>query len=103
MPPATTSAIVAICPLSSDTSRKSFRSRTESHIASSPPQIARARALRDDALVLHPPVREGDDAVGHRRDGRVVRDDGGRGAELPVDPLDDVEHQDPGPEVERAG
>jgi hypothetical protein len=41
--------------------------------------------------------------VGHRGDGRVVRDDHRRRAELAVDAGERLEHDDPGRDVERAG
>ena len=48
-------------------------------------------------------VGQADDAVGHRGDRRVVGDDDGRRAELAVDALDRLEHDDAGRDVERAG
>ena len=48
-------------------------------------------------------VGEADDAVGHAGDGRVVRDDDRGGAELAVDALERLEHDDAGRDVERAG
>src|SRR4051812_14150402 len=102
MPPARTSAIVAIWPFSWRSSRKSFRSRAGMRMPS-PPQVARGDAVRDEALVLHAPVGQGDDAIGHLGDRRVVRDDRGGRAELPIHALDDVEHHDAGPEIQGAG
>ena len=49
------------------------------------------------------PVAQLDDAVGYAGDGRIVRDDDGRRAQLGVDALDHVEHQLAGGVVQRPG
>ena len=49
-----------------------------------------------------PSVDELHDRIRHLRDCRVVRDDGGGGAQLAIDPIDHLEHEDAGLKVQRA-
>src|SRR4051812_10087995 len=100
MPLASTIAMVATWPLRRATSRSSLRSSAE--ISMSPAEIPGPGGAVDEAFTLHAAVAERDDAVGDVGDGCVVGDDGGGGAQLAVDLFDDLEHEDPGAEVEGA-
>src|SRR3954464_7761707 len=101
MPLASTTAIVKICPLSVAVSRKSLRFKALSHIAS-PAQVARACPRRVRARPIDSPVTERHHAIGRGRDGRVVRDDGGRRAELAIDAIEHFEDQNTRAKVQRA-
>src|SRR5713226_3431503 len=103
MPPASTMAMVAICPLRFIASRSSFRSRVETHIRPSPSKVTGRRAVLVDPLALYSTIGQGHHAIGDLGDGGVVGDEGRRGAQFAVDALDDVEDEDSSAEVERSG
>src|SRR6476620_6916770 len=90
MPLATTIAIVSAWLHSRRRSRSTLRSRAR---MASPGQFGwrePPRGLLDPGDAA---IGDADDAVRHRRDGRVVRDDDGRGAQVLVDAGDDFQHQ----------
>src|SRR5262245_32896842 len=100
MPLAKTSAMLATWPLSLVTSRRSFRSSARIHMAL-PAELACPEAPIDLSLALDAAIAESDHSIGNLRNGCVVCNDRGRGAELSVHTLDDFEHHDTSSKIER--
>src|SRR5512134_4018551 len=103
MPAATTSATASDWPRMAQTSRTSLRLSIVSAMAS-PRELARRHPGALARLVRgHPAIGQPDDAIGHRRDGGVVRNDHRGGPELGVDALERFEHHDACRNVQGAG
>src|SRR5688572_10987995 len=94
-PAATTIAIAKACPFIAARSRSSLRLSGEI-LMRSPRELLRRELFGAVLDGRDAPVGQADDAVGHRGDRRVVRDDDGRGAEVDVDALQRLQHDDAG-------